>query len=402
MFCKNCGTEQKDGAKFCHSCGTATSDADTAIAQQQEASPSTEQGVGEQQLNLQKKEKVIQQTDSEIKLQTQQKPAPTIRKVPQLVECICNHCDQHIKFEKSKAGDMVECPGCGMETELYIPEVSLGKDDNLTPHASSLSKWSLGLGVVSISCLPVFASLPAIICGHMAKSRIKNLPKYYGGKGFATAGLIMGYLSILIPIFAGLSLPALSKAKAKAQRIACVNNLKQIGIATRIYATDNQDRFPWQVPDSQGGTASFAKTKSDVNGLIDINGKPLFDANGWRHMQAMSNELSNPKVVRCPRDGATIPSNTFKIKKGITQEGNIIYFGPNSTSYFIRLEADEAKPNQVLAVCPHHEGQFNVMLSDSTVQQVSWEGLRQYFKDCGEELPVKPPEKYSLSGPMER
>ena len=51
----------------------------------------------------------------------------------------------------------------------------------------------------------------------------------------------------------------------KAQRIRCVNNLKQIGIATRIYATDNQDRFPWQVPQTEGGTAEIAQPQSDTD-----------------------------------------------------------------------------------------------------------------------------------------
>ena len=48
----------------------------------------------------------------------------------------------------------------------------------------------------------------------------------------------------IIAILAALLLPALSAAKAKAQRIACVNNLKQINLMFQMYTDDNQDRFP--------------------------------------------------------------------------------------------------------------------------------------------------------------
>jgi prepilin-type N-terminal cleavage/methylation domain-containing protein/prepilin-type processing-associated H-X9-DG protein len=48
----------------------------------------------------------------------------------------------------------------------------------------------------------------------------------------------------IIAILAGLLLPALGRAKAKAYNAACVNNLRQLGIATRLYSDDNQERLP--------------------------------------------------------------------------------------------------------------------------------------------------------------
>src|SRR5436189_2254976 len=48
----------------------------------------------------------------------------------------------------------------------------------------------------------------------------------------------------IIAILAGLLLPALGRTKAKAYNAACVNNLRQLGIATRVYADDNEERLP--------------------------------------------------------------------------------------------------------------------------------------------------------------
>jgi hypothetical protein len=63
------------------------------------------------------------------------------------------------------------------------------------------------------------------------------------------ASVLMGAAVVApVAIMAGMTLPALARAKPKAQEISCVNNLKQIGLALRIYATDHEDVFP---PDLQ-------------------------------------------------------------------------------------------------------------------------------------------------------
>ena len=61
-----------------------------------------------------------------------------------------------------------------------------------------------------------------------------------GWNGVLTLLVVMGILAVL----AAMLLPALASAKRKAQRINSVSNLKQIGIATRMFADDNHDRLP--------------------------------------------------------------------------------------------------------------------------------------------------------------
>ncbi|NBU08813.1 MAG: hypothetical protein EBS84_07345 [Proteobacteria bacterium] len=64
--------------------------------------------------------------------------------------------------------------------------------------------------------------------------------KVNGMKGFGTAAVVL----FVCAIIASMMLPALSKAKAKAGRIKSANNLKQIGLAAKIFANDNAGRFP--------------------------------------------------------------------------------------------------------------------------------------------------------------
>jgi competence protein ComGC len=86
--------------------------------------------------------------------------------------------------------------------------------------------------ILCIVCIGPLLGIPAIICGHIAMSRIKRSGGSLGGHGFALTGLITGYITIaLIPVIAlltAIAIPNFVKARATAQKNACVNNLRMI------------------------------------------------------------------------------------------------------------------------------------------------------------------------------
>ena len=67
----------------------------------------------------------------------------------------------------------------------------------LTPvPTNTLAIVSLVLGILGLTFIPLLASVCAVVCGHIARGQIKRTGE--GGSGFATAGLIIGYVSIAL------------------------------------------------------------------------------------------------------------------------------------------------------------------------------------------------------------
>ena len=68
------------------------------------------------------------------------------------------------------------------------------------PHTPAVAIWSLILAVLSFTCGWVFTAIPAVICGHIARAKIRKSGGALGGTGIATAGLVLGYIALALCI----------------------------------------------------------------------------------------------------------------------------------------------------------------------------------------------------------
>jgi prepilin-type processing-associated H-X9-DG protein len=134
-----------------------------------------------------------------------------------------------------------------------------------------------------------------------------------GSSGLITTLAVLAIMAIL----GAMLLPALGKAKSKAQRISSVNNLKQIGLAARIFAADNDNRLP----------VSF---------------------------EEMMAELNTDKI-------------TYDVETG----QRYTYLGAG-------YRDDEITPDSVIAYSPMSQGRCNVLFADGSVQIINQREFSEY------------------------
>jgi prepilin-type N-terminal cleavage/methylation domain-containing protein len=177
----------------------------------------------------------------------------------------------------------------------------------------------------------------------------------------------------IIAILAALLLPVMSKGKSQANAITCVNNLKQLGLGLRMWSSDNNSKYPWQLTTADGGSQ---------------------DSPEWvSHFRVCSNELVTTKLLVCPME---------KEKKVADHWSSLT--GLENVSYFAGLTAVETKPRTLLSgdnnilgggggVEPHwsiflggsidaewdtkiHVERGHILLPDGSVQKLKSFGLR--------------------------
>jgi type II secretory pathway pseudopilin PulG len=125
----------------------------------------------------------------------------------------------------------------------------------------------------------------------------------------------------IIAILAGMLLPALARAKRKAQQTSCGNNLKQIGLGLMLWADDNDGKFPWKVDRSLGGGKPDGTDNSAVNFQLSL----------------ASNQLAYTKILLCPSDVRRVPATNF------------VTISFTNISYALCDAANETRPRVILA-----------------------------------------------------
>jgi len=187
----------------------------------------------------------------------------------------CPLCKQNISCNASVAGEKINCPHC-LELILVPPA---GLSPTTAASSASAGQKTSGLAIASLVCslasvVTCIGWLPGIICGHIAKARIRRDPALKGS-GIATAGLVIGYLFLLFEVsYTGVKAWQLaSTAKGAFAHAKDVMATNPVIIAQTTPTTTTATAAETEVVQAEPGpeTATTDNPASPANAVMNVN-----------------------------------------------------------------------------------------------------------------------------------
>jgi prepilin-type N-terminal cleavage/methylation domain-containing protein/prepilin-type processing-associated H-X9-DG protein len=162
----------------------------------------------------------------------------------------------------------------------------------------------------------------------------------------------------IIAILAGMLLPALSKAKAKAQGILCMNNTRQLTLAWILYAGDNEDKL---VP-NHGIDETISRRESWVNnvmswGATDDNTNVTFITQA--KLAPYSNQAAD--IYKCPADkskAANGPRTRSVSMNGFVGHAGVLQESVSTHWRYVKL-GEIHRPTQIFVFLDEHPDSIN-------------------------------------------
>lgn len=258
----------------------------------------------------------------------------------------CPHCNQHLTATPEWAGHSLKCPACQNDFNVPSPDDVAGAPPVMaappkqpaavsprrisTPiaakrPATSEGKTSgLAIAALVLGIVPCFNGIAAVICGHMALSRIKS-GRAAKGKGLAIAGLVLGYIWLVLSLAALVWYLVVGRTAIQAAQKQILEMQKQQQMMQRPGGMPPMPNFPPNFP------PAAQRGFSPPPGNFTPNAAPVLT------LRVIQNTVFAPKQV-------------YQVQMNTTGINNTQWQGSGTDQFEFRLDSDAVSGNGKLRV----------------------------------------------------